>query len=159
MIKSVILSTLVASSVFAFNGQNAQNAQNRTLQAIGKNSVSESNFNEMHYGHSCRCSQMTVELFRTGSGQIDPLAVGKAVSNPQGTFNIRRNKCYSAPQFAAVKMRGSNISKGAFMVCTQSDCTGLCYTYPMSQGSSINELWNIFGSRWAVSYAWLSPFV
>ncbi|OMH81272.1 hypothetical protein AX774_g5287 [Zancudomyces culisetae] len=155
MIKSVILSTLVASSALAFN---SQNAQNQTLQGAGENNVLESNFNEMDYEHSPRRKKMTVELFRVGSGYWEPLRVGRDPSQTQGTFNIKANKCYAAPEFAAVKMSGNHINKGAFLACKEANCGGVCYIHHMNQGSSINELWFALGNKFAVSYSWIAPY-
>ncbi|OMH83553.1 hypothetical protein AX774_g2936 [Zancudomyces culisetae] len=99
---------------------------------------------------------MIVQLFRAGSGYWEPLAIGRAPSQPQSTFDIIPNRCYASPEFAAVTMGGKNINKGAFLACREENCGGICYVHDMSVGNSINEFYYIFGHRFAVSYIWIT---
>ncbi|OMH86429.1 hypothetical protein AX774_g17 [Zancudomyces culisetae] len=150
MIKSTTLSILSILSILVFSSALPQSAQNQTLQTVDENRDLELTTNS----HASRNDNMIVQLFRAGSGLSDPLAVGRAPSQPQGTFDIMPNRCYASPAFAAITMGGRNINKGTFLACREANCGGICYVHDMRLGNSINELWYVFGRRHAVSYIW-----
>ncbi|OMH78993.1 hypothetical protein AX774_g7604 [Zancudomyces culisetae] len=150
MIKSTTLSILSILSILVFSSALPQSAQNQTLQTVDENRDLELTTNSP----ASRNDDMIVQLFRVGSGLSNPLAVGRAPSQPLGTFNIKSNRCYASPEFVAVKMDGRNINKGAFLLCRDANCGGTCYVHDMRLGNSINGVWYALGRRSAVSYIW-----
>ncbi|OMH80004.1 hypothetical protein AX774_g6570 [Zancudomyces culisetae] len=68
------------------------------------------------------------------------------------------NKCYSAANFAAVRMSCVNNNKGAMMFCSEANCTGKCFVVPRSAGSDINGIYYQIGNKAATSYSWIAPY-